>query len=108
MVATLAISRAPEAPIDPAPESQPHVPPPESDLWIFRDGGTTVRGPAMLAELSQQISRIAAHPESLLDALIQAGQFEAALADAGSAEESQASSLTDRLAFGLVSGQLEG
>lgn len=108
MVATIPISRGPRAGVHPSTESQPQpVSSPESDLWIFRAGGRMVSGPAMLAELSRQISRIAAHPESLLDAMIQAGQFEAALADADSPEAIQASSLTDVLALGLGDRQLE-
>jgi hypothetical protein len=60
----------------------------------------------MLAELSQEISHIGTHPDTLLDALILAGQFEAALADAGSADAREASLITDRLAGNFVGGEL--
>jgi len=62
----------------------------------------------MLTELCQEIDHIGANPDTLLDALILAGQFEAALADAGSANSREASLLTDQLAWSLVGGELRG
>ena len=59
----------------------------------------------MLGELSRGVSRIRSNPESLVDALIQAGQLEGALADAGLDDIRSASALTDTLALMLAGGQ---
>src|SRR5579864_2466480 len=76
----------------------------ERDLWIFRDGQRLVSGPAMVKDLACRISVSENSGESLLDALIQAGQLEAALADANSSNAHVASQLTDTLGAAVCSG----
>jgi len=76
----------------------PTASPLQTDLWIFRDGKKFVSGPEMLHSLLRRISGAATAPSSLLDALIEAGQLEAALADAHSTYASTAAELTDALA----------
>jgi hypothetical protein len=103
---TPAISGDPQAARPQAAESPPRpLTSPENDLWIFRAGGKTVSGPALLAELSHAITGIGSHPDTLLDVLILAGQLEAALADAGSADACEASLLTDQLACNLLGAE---
>lgn len=81
----------------------PQASPAESDLWIFREGQREIAGPALLAELSGRIasSRTGA---ALTDALIQAGELESALADAGYRKSHAAEELTDALAFAVSTG----
>jgi hypothetical protein len=69
----------------------------ERDLWIFRDGRASFNGPELLGELR---SRLAAPLEdsALLDALIQAGELEAALADADHVNAAECARVTDGLA----------
>jgi adenine/guanine phosphoribosyltransferase-like PRPP-binding protein len=86
-----------------APASLPKQSPAETDLWIFRDGKKSVSGPELVRELRRRVSS----PSCSLDALIQAGQLEAALFDAGSACAGAASKLTDSLAYLAVSGEAE-
>jgi adenine/guanine phosphoribosyltransferase-like PRPP-binding protein len=86
-----------------APASGRKQSPAETDLWIFRDGKKSVSGPGFVRELQRRVS---SSPSSL-DALIQAGQLEAALFDAGSAYAGAASELTDSLAYLAVSGKAE-
>lgn len=78
----------------------------ESDPWIFRDGKRTVSGSELLGDLRRRIAG-ASHLSALLDALIQAGELEAALADAGSRSTPQAARATDCLASALVKGDLK-
>src|SRR5215469_3144745 len=77
--------------------------PADSDLWIFREGHREIAGPAVLGEL---LGRIAASSSvaRLTDALIQAGELEAALADAGYGKSNAAAELTDALALALCTG----
>ena len=85
----------------------PAVPTPlasQIDLWIFRDGKKLVSGGELLHQLQCRISASANNSQSLLDAVIQAGEFEAALADANSPYASTAANLTDELALALCSG----
>jgi hypothetical protein len=72
----------------------------DSDLWIFRDGRRTVSGTSMLRDLRRRL----ASPNEVLDTLIQAGEFEAALSDAESPDACQASALTDALAYKVCTG----
>jgi hypothetical protein len=74
----------------------------QSDLWIFRDGRKLAPGPEMVRDLARRMS--SSRPQSLLDALIQAGELEAALADAKSPSAVAAQRLTDELAFAVCSG----
>jgi hypothetical protein len=108
MGATTPISRRPRArKSKPSAEQNPRPQPVENDLWIFRAGERTVAGPAMLRELSRAVSGIHENPALLLDAVIEAGQLEAALGDAGLAGAEAASQLTDSLAL-MVSGHQGG
>jgi hypothetical protein len=58
----------------------------------------------MVRDLAQRMSWLAARSRSLLDALIAAGELEAALADENSPSSATASRLTDELAFAVWSG----
>src|SRR5579864_3077975 len=71
--------------------------PAQRDLWIFRDGQRLVSGPAMVRDLARRIATCKKRGH-LLDALIQAGQLEAALADANCSDSPAASQLTNVLA----------
>ena len=75
--------------------------PAETDLWIFRDGRRTVSGPGMLRDLQRRV----ASENGLLDALILAGELEAALSDAQSPDDHVASALTDALAYKVCTGE---
>lgn len=79
----------------------------QTDLWIFRDGRKTTSGPEMVLDLVQRICRGEKNPEAFLDALIEAGELESALADAGSPFASIALQLTDRLAEAVCSGKTD-
>jgi hypothetical protein len=78
--------------------------PVQTDLWIFRDGRRNVSGLAMVRDLSHRISQ--ANSRSWVDALIQAGELEAALWDDGSPGAGAASELTDALAYGVCTGKV--
>jgi hypothetical protein len=83
----------------------------ETDLWVFRDGRKTVSGARLLDELHTSLKKLLDSPrphihESCLNALIRAGELESALADAESLAASALASLTDALAFTLLSGDL--
>lgn len=75
----------------------------ESDPWIFRDGKRTVSGSELLGDLRRRIAS-AADSSTLLDALIEAGELEAALADAGSESAESAARVTDCLAAVVMHG----
>lgn len=75
----------------------------DSDLWIFRDGKTSVSGPAMLRELIARLEK--PRREMLVDCVIQAGQLECGVADRDDPATARCSELTDALAMALVSGQ---
>lgn len=78
--------------------------PAQRDLWIFRDGQRLVSGPAMVRDLARRIATCKNRGQYLLDALIQAGQLEAALADANCSDSPAASQLTNVLATAVCSG----
>src|SRR5579864_75663 len=78
--------------------------PAQRDLWIFRDGQRLVSGPAMVRDLARRIATCENRGQYLLDALIQAGQLEAALADANCSDSPAASQLTNVLATAVCSG----
>jgi len=68
-------------------------------LWIFRDGKKAVSTRKSIAELKKSIRDASAGGrESVLDALISAGQLEAALADYESSSASTIAVVTDTLA----------
>jgi hypothetical protein len=85
------------------PPTAPAPNPAETDLWIFRDGRKTVSGPAMLRDLQRRVSSAS----TALDALIQAGELEAALSDAQYPDAHAASALTDALAYMVCTGVVE-
>jgi hypothetical protein len=73
----------------------------EQDLWIFRDGKRSVHGPGLVDDLRRRIVR-SGDASALLDALIQAGELEAALADSGSESTDIAAEATNRLAAAAI------
>lgn len=75
----------------------------ESDPWIFRDGKRAVSGSDLLGDLRRRIAN-AGNSSTLLDALIEAGELEAALADAGSNWRESAARVTDCLAAAVIGG----
>lgn len=91
----------PQAEIEPQPSAMPSAA--ESDPWIFRDGRRTVSGSELLSDLRRRIAS-AADSSTLLDALIEAGELEAALADAGSKSAEPAAQVTDSLASAVMCG----
>src|SRR5579859_5594494 len=91
----------PQASIEPQPSATPSAA--ESDPWIFRDGKRTVSGSELLGDLQRRIAS-AADSSTLLDALIEAGELEAALADAGSKSAEPAARVTDCLATAVIHG----
>src|SRR5207245_1530893 len=88
----------------PAPGAEPENPSAKkNDLWIFRDGRKLISGPDMVRDLERRIS--ASNGSALLDALIAAGELEAALADAGCPDAAIAAQVTDILATEMHSGE---
>ena len=75
----------------------------QNDLWIFRDGRRLVSGQDMVRGLEGRIS--ASDGSALLDALIEAGELEAALADADCPDAAIAAQVTDILAAEMYSGE---
>jgi hypothetical protein len=76
----------------------------DTDLWIFRDGKQKLSGSRVAAELVARISESIQARSAVVDALIQAGEIECALADVGSPGATRAGELTDILAHSLVTG----
>ena len=76
----------------------------QNDLWIFRDGSKLVSGKEMVRDLERRVSA-GNNGSALLDSLIEAGELEAALADANCAEAPIAAQITDILAWAVCSGQ---
>lgn len=74
----------------------------QNDPWIFRDGRITISGPDLVRDLARRIDQ-ARTPSSLLDSLIESGELEAALADAGSPASAVVARLTDLLAAAICS-----
>jgi hypothetical protein len=78
------------------------------NMFVFRDGRSAVPGSTLARELARAICEIFSHPSAtienrLVDALLRSGEFECALADAGSPATSDVASITDALADALVS-----
>src|SRR6266536_3171165 len=80
--------------------------PAENDLWVFRDGKRTVSGCDLLSDMRRRIAACIRDRSGVLDALIQSGELEAALADAGSAAATTFEGVTDALADALCTGNL--
>lgn len=71
------------------------------DPWIFREGRKSVSGPYVVRGISRQLLR---GSPGWVDALIQAGELEAALADTGESCKSGSAELTDALAAAVCTG----
>ena len=80
-----------------ANSQQPQARPAEQDLWIFRDGNRTVPAPDMVADLRSKLESCRLSG-SVIDALIEAGELEAALEDAGCRSATLASRVTNAIA----------
>lgn len=91
----------PQSGIEPEPSATPSAA--ESDPWIFRDGKRAVSGSDLLGDLRRRIAN-AGNSSTLLDALIEAGELEAALADAGSNSAESAARVADCLAAAVIGG----
>jgi len=76
----------------------------QNDLWIFRDGKRTVSGSSLVSNLRRRIDGCIRDRNGVLDALIEAGTLETALADAGSASATTFASITNVLAETLCTG----
>ncbi|HEY6118658.1 MAG TPA: hypothetical protein VIV66_01805, partial [Pyrinomonadaceae bacterium] len=75
------------------------------NYWVFREGRKRVNGPAFLREVLDSVSQITGRPASddtILGALVIAGELESALADVGSSSLAAAEAITDYLADRLV------
>ena len=71
------------------------------DPWIFREGRRTISGLAIVRGISSQLQRGSL---GWVDALIQAGELEAALADAAHPFATFSADLTDALASAVCTG----
>jgi hypothetical protein len=69
----------------------------DQDLWIFRDGKKTVPAQALVADLRARL-RNSTLSTTVIDALIEAGELEAALEDAGCPSATSASRVTSAIA----------
>ena len=75
------------------------------DLWVFRDGRKSLLSSSLVNDLVLTLQSLQRAPEddsAVLDALIRAGELEAALADSGLPCASDIAVLTDALAAHLV------
>src|SRR6476646_2892760 len=91
-------------PANPAAQFASVSNPAENDLWIFREGKKTVSGPDLVADLDRLLAACAHDRAAVLDALIEAGELEAATADADCADAATAAHITDVLARTLCTG----
>jgi len=71
------------------------------DPWIFREGRRTISGTAIARGIFSQLQR---GPLGWVDALIQAGELEAALGDATYPSAEISADLTDACAMGVCTG----
>ena len=83
----------------------------ETDLWVFRDGRKSVSSARLLNELHTALkqlldSSVSQVRERSLNTLIRAGELESAVTEAASPTASVLASLTDALAFTLLSGNM--
>jgi hypothetical protein len=71
--------------------------PADQDLWIFRDGKKTVSAQDLVSDLRARLTN-SIPSTSFIDALIEAGELEAALEDAGCQSATSASRVTTAIA----------
>jgi len=71
------------------------------DPWVFREGRESVSGSGAVRGISTQLQR---GSRGWVDALVQAGELEAALSDAGDGYPSCSTELTDALAAAVCTG----
>jgi hypothetical protein len=81
-----------------ANSQEPQVCPADQDLWIFREGKRSVSARAIVADLRSRLRNAAASSGTVIDALIEAGELEAALEDAGCQSAASASRVTSAIA----------
>lgn len=74
----------------------------KADPWIFRDGRTVLSGQRALNAISAALSNSSS--DAITDALIQAGELEAGVADSGFPAAPESAQLTDTLAGALCGG----
>lgn len=91
-----------QIPAQGAVANQPGLSPAETDPWIFRDGRRAHSGHDGVRQICDCIN--SRSPGSLIDALIQAGELEAALSDTDSQAARFAAELTNSLAAAVCSG----
>lgn len=79
---------------------------PQDDLWVFRDGRKTVSTKAAIDELQSCVARflMTRRQDDWLNALIRAGQFESAVADAKPRAAVQSADVTDAIAGAFYAG----
>jgi hypothetical protein len=94
MAGSTPISSGESAGLAPATQPTPAEDAVKADLWIFREGKREISGRGFLQDLQERL----ANKHALVDALIQAGQLESALADACAPGAAAAAALTDALA----------
>ena len=74
-----------------------------TNLLVFRDVGEQISGRGLLLRLREAVLRMkVGQPDSLLTALIVAGELECSLADSASRSVTQAASITDALAGAIL------
>jgi len=78
------------------------------NMFVFRDGRSTVPGATLARDLADAISVLPSHAgtvphNDLINALLRAGELECALADAASPSVTEAAQITDALAHTLIS-----
>jgi len=79
---------------------------PKNDLWAFREGRKSIFAQTLFRQLAGAVSDLCAHPTDnslAISALMRAGEFESALADANCRAQSPAQQLTDILASAFLS-----
>ena len=89
---TLKAAARPKATSQPRPAR-----PADQDLWIFRDGKKTVSAQDLVADLRARLTN-STLSTAVIDALIEAGELEAALEDAGCESATTASRVTTAIA----------
>src|ERR1043165_7922757 len=73
-----------------------------SNRWVFREGRRVDSGSTVRSDLAASLAALRPTNEAILSALIQAGEFEAALSDRGAPDAELAAQVTDALAAGLL------
>jgi len=80
-------------------------PDPKNDLWAFREGRKSISGPTLFRQLVGAVNDLCAHPTDnslAISALMRAGEFESALADANCLAQAPAQQLTNALASAFL------